>query len=717
MKMADFDRGVKASLVAAMIYLAISAILGAIYYNNIWSTPHFLYGAGLTLFTWRSLTDPSFWTSLLFQYILRGIIFGAVFASLYNFLPSVSSIVKGMVLSLFLSIVAVVGAIYMTPGWPTDGYTWTLYGTTLDLSSIGLALAGIISALIFGALTGFLWGRFRGKVLTAERKGRSVLLVSFILGALTWAVLAAGFLVGVLIGGGSPIQPEFWWSDLLFTSAVFLGLPGWVLADVAWRKTRMDKSGFKWGVVAGIMMALTGIMLLPGLLAIIGGVFSGGKGASESITAESLLRDKIERTAEPKRRTNINRNIILLIASMIMLTITIVVVCTTSPTPIPIEIRTWYDLNATRDNLGGSYLLMNDLDSTIPGYEELASPTANQGKGWQPIGAFRTQQSNADHGLLGFEGTFDGQGYEICALFINRPDEAGVGLFLGVGQEGVIKDIGVVNATLTGNTCVGILVGWNRGTVHDSDSTGNVTGNHTVGGLVGLNEGPVSNSYSSANVTAYFGVGGLVGWNLGNVSNSHSTGSVTGNYNVGGLVGYNFETVSSSYCSVDVTGTAGVGGLVGTGGTVSNSYSIGSVTGNESVGGLVGGGASNVSNSYSTGSVTGNLSVGGLVGDIFGGTVSDSYSTAIVTGNESVGGLVGKNEISTVSNSFWDIETSEQATSEGGTGKTTAEMQNIATFSGVGWNITAVANPSMSNPSSIWNIVDNLTYPFLSWQS
>ena len=45
----------------------------------------------------------------------------------------------------------------------------------------------------------------------------------------------------------------------------------------------------------------------------------------------------------------------------------------------------------------------------------------------------------------------------------------------------------------------------------------------------------------------------------------------------------------------------------------------------------------------------------------------------------------------TVSNSFWDIETSGQATSDGGTGKNTTEMQDIITFSGAGWNITAVA--------------------------
>jgi hypothetical protein len=87
-----------------------------------------------------------------------------------------------------------------------------------------------------------------------------------------------------------------------------------------------------------------------------------------------------------------------------------------------------------------------------------------------------------------------------------------------------------------------------------------------------------------------------------------------------------------------------------------------------------------------------------------------------VTGATLVGGLVGVN-IGTISNSFWDTETSGQSTSDGGTGKNTTEMQDITTFSGAGWDIIAVANPGTRNPSYIWNIVDDETYPFLSWQS
>jgi hypothetical protein len=338
-----------------------------------------------------------------------------------------------------------------------------------------------------------------------------------------------------------------------------------------------------------------------------------------------------------------------------------------------LEIRNWYDLDAIRDNLSGNHTLMNDLDSTTPGYEELASPSANEGKGWLPIGAFSNQ--------WGFSGTFDGRGYEIRDLFINRPDESNVGLFETVDERGRIEDIGVVNATVTGGDVVGAMVGmlagynggWSKGgSVSNLYSSGTITGSTMVGGLVGYSYGTVSNSYSTSNVTGNAGIGGLVGYNDGTVSNSYSTGSVTGsNDRVGGLAGWNR-------------------------GTVSNCYSTGSVSGNDSVGGLVG---------------------WNYVGGNYMGAVRNSYSTGSVTGYSNVGGLVGYNHDGTVSNSFWDTGTSGEATSAGGTGKTTAKMKNTVTFSGASWDIVAVASPVMRNPSYIWNIIDDETYPFLSWQA
>jgi len=50
-------------------------------------------------------------------------------------------------------------------------------------------------------------------------------------------------------------------------------------------------------------------------------------------------------------------------------------------------------------------------------------------------------------------------------------------------------------------------------------------------------------------------------------------------------------------------------------------------------------------------------------------------------------GFCFKNE-GTITNCFWDTETSGQATSDGGTGKTTAEMKTQSTFTDAGWDFT-----------------------------
>jgi hypothetical protein len=325
----------------------------------------------------------------------------------------------------------------------------------------------------------------------------------------------------------------------------------------------------------------------------------------------------------------------------------------------PYQIEDWYRLDDVRNYLSSHFILISDLDSDSIGYTELASSSAHEGKGWLAINGT-------------FVGSFDGQGYEICDLFINRPDESSVGLFGAVGTLGVIENVGV---------------------------TGNVTGYDDAAGLVGRNLGTVSNSYSTCNVIGNLNVGGLVGKNdnsEGTVTDSYATGNVTGgDDNVGGLVGWNRE------------------------GSISSSYATGRVTGHDSVGGLVGKNSDTANNSYATGRVTGNDNVGGLVGrnDNTGSPalVSDSYSTGSVTGSTHVGGLIGRNA-GTESNSFWDTETSGQPTSDGGTGKITEDMQDITTFSGAGWDITTVADSSTRNTDYVWNIVDTETYPFLSWQ-
>jgi hypothetical protein len=312
----------------------------------------------------------------------------------------------------------------------------------------------------------------------------------------------------------------------------------------------------------------------------------------------------------------------------------------------PCIITTVEQLQAIENNLTAHYALGNDIDAS-------ATKTWNSNGsggyyGFEPIGTYENR----------FTGSFDGRGYKIYDLYINRFDSH-IGLFGYVGSGGVVENVGMENE--------------------------DVSGDMYVGGLVGLSEG-------------------------GAVSNCYSTGSVSGTY-VGGLVGLIYSAVvSNCYFTGSVNGSSAVGGLVGCNwyGTVSNCYSTGSVSGSGIyVGGLVGSNDGNISNSYSTGSVNGNDAVGGLVGRN-DGNISNSYSTGSVNGSGDyggyVGGLVGGNN-GTVSNSFWDTQTSGQSTSSGGTGKTTAQMKTKATFTNAGWDFV-----------TIWGIdpATNDGYPFLA---
>lgn len=107
-------------------------------------------------------------------------------------------------------------------------------------------------------------------------------------------------------------------------------------------------------------------------------------------------------------------------------------------------------------------------------------------------------------------------------------------------------------------------------------------------------------------------------------------------------------------------------------------------------------------NTYSTGSVNSNYT-GGLVSYIFNSTMTNGYSACIVSG-ANAGGLVARDSSGTYNDCFWDTETSGQASSAGGTGKTTAEMKKQATFTN--WDFT-----------DIWAIVEDTSYPTLNLSS
>ncbi len=354
-------------------------------------------------------------------------------------------------------------------------------------------------------------------------------------------------------------------------------------------------------------------------------------------------------------------------------------------------------LQAMKDNLTAYYALGNDIDaSATKNWNENAENT-EQKFGFVPVGRSAAR----------FSGSLDGRGYVIENLYINRPGTSYVGLFGWVSSSGWVKNVGLIGVDIVARRHVGGLAGLMQGAVENCYSTGSVSGTDpAAGGLVGYNRpgGIIKDSYSTANVSSHGEVGGLVGWNRrGWILDSYAMGDATGiGWYVGGFVGHNEGTITRSYATGAASAEAFVGGFAGYNeGTITRSYATGSATGVETggeyegsrIGGFVGLNEKTglITDSYSRGASKGVDPVGGFVGanaawENEHGTIINSYSTGLVTGTGGyVGGFVGW-YCGTISNSFWDNENSSQSTSDGGTGKTTAEMKNVRTYTDNTWS-------------------------------
>ena len=355
----------------------------------------------------------------------------------------------------------------------------------------------------------------------------------------------------------------------------------------------------------------------------------------------------------------------------------------------------WVSTNSGSWSSGTYFIQTANIDATD-------TQNWNGGQGFSPIGNNPTF----------FEGNYDGQNYGINGLYINRPTEYDQGLFGYSG--GYIENVTLTNVNVTGFDGVGALVGFSSVTsIINCSSSGYVTGTENrIGGLAGESNG---------------------GWTQGYVTDCHSSCHVTGVDNVGGLVGQSSRS-TISYCSGSgsVSGSEKVGGLAGwsvSSSTITNSFSTGSVSGSSNnIGGLAGScNVTAVNNCYSRSSVNGVSHVAGLVGYAGETNIWNCYSTGVVVGTGSyVGGLVGEIYwFASCENSFWDYETSGIMSSPyGGTGKTTAEMQDVATFTNEAtaglssaWDFVGNPNGDTGN-DDYWDIdgYNNQGYPYLSYQ-
>lgn len=290
------------------------------------------------------------------------------------------------------------------------------------------------------------------------------------------------------------------------------------------------------------------------------------------------------------------------------------------------------------------------------------------------------------------------------------------------GLLGYVSDSSVIysynlGSSVTGKAAdsdnTGGFAGYALNTSFDSVlNIADVNGANFAGGLFGGSENStITNGTSSGHVVGIQATGGLIGIaSGGSLSQSYSKGQVDGKTQAGGLIGLSTNlSINNVYAIGDVTGTTYTGGLVGdlSGGTIDQAFTTSKVVGTNYVGGFAGRDVSGtITNAYASGSVTGNRYVGGFLGSVASSVVKFTYSLGLVSASQNYGGYSGFGAGNTITESFWDTQSSGQATSVHGLGKTTAQMHAASTFSN--WNIG-----TQGGTGEIWRIYDGFTGPLM----
>ena len=317
----------------------------------------------------------------------------------------------------------------------------------------------------------------------------------------------------------------------------------------------------------------------------------------------------------------------------------------------PYDIYKIEDLeNMDKGSDKSNYRLMNDLDfkskdsyRTEEKYNYYNLDANNDGtpdNSWTPIGS----TSSA------FKGNFDGQNHTISNLYINTTQNHS-GLFGYVySNYTTFKNIKLQNVNINAKYYVGALAGKFRGGTINNVFIDNVnikSSGSDIGGIVGaIDWGTIQKvKVTNASITGSSEIGGIAGYTSAEstliIDQAVFSGSLYGSYS-GGIIGY------KQYTNVNISNSRTEG--------YSKSAGISGYTTNSIV------------NSYTT------MKVG-------------SYPIAVVSDNtEGV---------------FWNSSTAGVSSSRYGTPKSTAELQQAATFAG--WD------------TSIWNIEDG-KYPTLKWE-
>jgi len=367
-----------------------------------------------------------------------------------------------------------------------------------------------------------------------------------------------------------------------------------------------------------------------------------------------------------------------------------------------VEISDVDELQAMSASLTGSYVLVNDIDAS-------ATVGWNAGQGFAPIGATTNR----------FTGTLDGQGHTITGMYINRA-VANVALFAAVGAA-TLRGFALAAPSITAAGGGASFVAGNSapGTVlcEDLRVTGGTLANSAnasaSGGVLGSGGGTVRRCVVDADISAKRGsVGGIV---------------------VGAAVAVTVEDCRF-FGDVDTYDTSSVGASAGivrsSAATASLAHvirrcaAVWSITGATTVN-LDSGVLAAASGTGATWTVEDcyarfvKHSAGTAVGVAHLASTSASMAltrcyaalsrTAGTWGSSS--GVCNNSSVTTEAGCFWDTTVGPGASAVG-TGKTTTEMQTLATYTGASWDMVAGGDHDGTLAAGVWWIAPG-AYPQL----
>ena len=368
--------------------------------------------------------------------------------------------------------------------------------------------------------------------------------------------------------------------------------------------------------------------------------------------------------------------------------------------------------------------------------------TEGNNEGWMPIGS----------GDSLFTGTYDGAGYNLDGLTLNRTGTYSMAMFSNVCGA-TFKNVELVGVSITATAyTIGGLVGtavvdsplYDLNIENCSVIGGTITGSgsYQIGGLIGDISYDVNAIITDCetNVTVTTADDGKSGESVGGLIGIYKgKGTITG-CNSKGLVDVSSTTVKTisgaflgqitysdedrgiviSKCysigniiGANVAGYSPAAGFIGLmyQGTVDQCFSTGDVDAGatQKSGGFIGyvrKTTSHITNCYSTGKVTTTelALTGTFIGHFRGGaTINNCYTVGTIEGASlAEKGFIALLETAVdTSTNFFDSTVTSQAIGRGALPKTTAEMMADSIFTDAGWDFT-----------DVWEIVDN-QYPTL----